>query len=248
MGLPCISEELDRCKGFPPHGLCRQHVQQLHSHISHISLLNEELNKIKHIGLVVHGVGLSLTNPKGIEPFLISIKDDLASLRKRHSQGKDIGGMHSYSLLIANYRGVMALPTEPPYCLIYLTVYDDKAEDKICFNTSGSPSGMCTSVCMCHSLLQFTDMEPENRRMFKGSHLIVPCGAQFEHLLPEITVPHNHRGLLVNPNTGKPYPMVPVGDFCLVDYFFSRCPRDSLLFHEGELSKLYKRGYSIPTY
>ena len=86
----------------------------------------------------------------------------------------------------------MALATKPPYCLMYSTVYDDEMEDKTLFNTKGSPSGMRTEVCICRSLLHLTNMEPDNRRKFKGRSLIVPHGAQYDHLLPEITAPCNH--------------------------------------------------------
>ena len=127
-------------------------------------------------------------------------------------------------------------------------VYDEEAKDQTYFNTSGSPLGMHTSVCICCSLLHLTNMEPEHRSSLKGSHMLVPHGTQFKHLLPEITVPCNHRVPLINHNTGKPYPMVPVGDFCLIDCFFPRYPRDSLLYYKDELSQLCKRRYSIPTY
>ena len=42
--------------------------------------------------------------------------------------------------------------------------------------------------------------------------------------------------------------MVVVGDFCLLDCFFPRCPGNSFLFCESDLAKLNKKGYSISAY
>ena len=215
-----------------------------------VFLSDEQLEEVKHvhIGLVVHCMASSLAAQAGIFPFVKSIEDDLAKARERWDHRKDIGGMHSYSLLIANSRGMMALPTEPPYCLVYPTVYDDQVVDKTHFNTKSSPSGMHTEVCMCHSLLHFTDKDPANRRKFEGSHLTFPHGAQYDHLFPEITTVCNHQGPLIDPNTGEPYPVVAVGDFCLMDSFFPGCPGDSFVFQESELTKVQKKGYCISTY
>ena len=51
-------------------------------------------------------------------------------------------------------------------------------------------------------------------------------------------MPHNHWGLLIDPNTGELYPMATVGDFCLVDLLFPGSPGDSLLFKEDDLNRL----------
>ena len=136
----------------------------------------------------------------------------------------------SYSCLVTNYWGVMALPTEPPYCLVYPMVYDDNAADKTHFNTVGCPSGMHTEACVCHSLLHLMDTNPTNRQK-----LII---AEW----------HNHCGPLMDLNTGEPYPMEVAGNFCLEDTFFPGCPRDSLVFHNSELTELVRQGYHIPTY
>ena len=159
------------------------------------------------IGLVVHHVGCNLYTQDGILPFMKSIEEDLAKVRDRCSHGKDAGGVCSYSLLVANYGGIMAIPTDPPYCLMSPTMYNDGVEDQTHFNMVASPSGMHTHVCMCHSLLQFADKDPKNRRTFEGSCLIVLHGAQYQNLFPEITTPHNHWGLLIDPNTRGPHPM-----------------------------------------
>ena len=127
-----------------------------------------------------------------------STEEDLAKVRDRCACGKD-------ALLVANYGGVTAVTTDPLYCLMYPTVYNEGLEDQTHFNTVASPSGMHTHVCMCHSL-QLVNKDPKNRRTYEGSRLIVPSGAQYQNLFPEITTPHDHWGLLLDPNTGSPTP------------------------------------------
>ena len=109
-----------------------------------IFLSDNELTAIKHmhIGLIVHCMGSKLAAQDGILPFVESIENDLTEARERQEQGKEV---------IANYGGVMALPMEPPFCLMYPTMYDDNVKDKTHFNTMGCPSGMCTDACMCCS-------------------------------------------------------------------------------------------------
>ena len=187
-----------------------------------------------HIGLVVYHVGCNLYTQDGILPFMKSIGEDLAKVRDRCAHSKDAGGVHSYTLLVANYGDIMAVSTDPLYCLMYPTMYNDGAEDQTHFNTVASPSGMHTCVCMCCSLLQFMDKDPKNRT-FEGSHLIVPCGTQYWEPL-------------IDPNTREPYPLEVVGDFCLKYAFFLGSPGDSLLFNEDDFARLKRRGFNISTY
>ena len=186
--------------------------------------------------LVSH-VGSELFGQDGILPFIESIESDLKQVREMCKQGREVSHMQSYTCLMANYGGMMALPTDPSYCLMYPTVY-----------TTGSPLGLCTKACVCHSLLHLMDMDPMNRQQFKGSCLLVLHGAQYKNLFPIITEPCNHRGLLIDLNTEQPYPMEVVGNFCLEDTFLPGCPGDSLLFHDDELAELAKQGFCIPTY
>ena len=97
-------------------------------------------------------------------------------------------------------------------------------------------------------LLQHADMEPVCRRTYKDSHLIIPHGAQYTTLFPEITVPCNHQGPLIDHNTGEPYPMAATGDFCFMDPIFPGSPGDSLLFKEDDLARLKRKGFCIPIY
>ena len=205
-------------------------------------------NEYVHIGLVVCHEECHLYMQDGILPFVKSIEADLEKVRDRQAQNKDPGRVRSYALLFANYGGVMANPTNPLYCLVYPTVYNNDTEDQNHFNTAASPLGMCTHVCMYHTLLQHVDNDPNHWRMYEGSHLIVPHGVQYRTLFPEIVTPHNNRGLLIDRNTGEPYPMADVGDFYLMDLLFPGSPGDSLLLKEDDLKRLKRKGFHVSIY
>ena len=212
-----------------------------------VFLSDEEHKCIQHlhIGLVVHHTGYNLYMQDEILPFVKSIEVDLEKMRDRHAHNKNPGGVHSYALLVANYGGVMAIPTNPLYCLVYPTVYNKDAENQNHFNTAASPSGMCTCACMCCALLQLVDKDPDNRRTYEGS---CSQSTQYRTLFPEIITPHNHWGPLIDPNTGEPYPMATAGDFCLKDPLFPGSPGDRLLFKEDDLDRLKRKGFCVSTY
>ena len=92
--------------------------------------------------------------------------------------------------------------------------------------------------CICHALLQHADLSTDHRQQHHGSCLVIPWGAQYDHLLPEIMMPHDYQVLLVDLSTGVPFPLVQVGDFQLEDNIFPRTPGDSLLYTNEELVKL----------
>ena len=205
-----------------------------------VFLSDEEHKGIEHvhIGLMVPHKECHLYMQDGILPFMKSIEADLEKARDRCTQNKDPGGVHSYSLLIANYGPIMAIPTDLLYCLVYPTMYNDDAEDQNHFNTADSPSGMNTHACMCHTLPEHVDKDPDCQRTYEDSCLIIPHSKQYRTLFPEIVVPHNHQGLLIDPNTGEPYPMATAGDFCLIDPLFPGSPGDTLLFKKDDLNRL----------
>ena len=203
-----------------------------------------------HLSLVVYRVSCNLYDQSGILPFITSIKEDLEKVRQRHDMGKDPGGVHSYVMLVANFGGIMAIPMDPPYCLVYPIVYNDDvaAQNQNHFNTVGSPSGLCTLDLMCHALLQHADLTEAHKWKYEGSCLIVPCGSQYKTLFSEITMPRNHQGLLIDHKSQKSYPMFVVGDFCLVDKVFLGTPGDSLLFNGKDLARLKRKGYQVSTF
>ena len=96
-----------------------------------VFLSDEEHQGIKHvhIGLVVCHEECHLYMQDGILPFVNSIEADLKKVRDRCTQNKDPGRVHSYALLVGNYGGIMAIPTNPLYCLVYPTVYNNDSKD-----------------------------------------------------------------------------------------------------------------------
>ena len=181
--LKCLVEH----KAFKPEDV-NENLYSCSMAILLIFLSDDVLTTIQHvhIGLIVHCVGSELFSQDGILPFIDSIETDLKQVREMCEQGKEDGWVQSYTCLIANYWGVMALPTEPPYCLMYPMVYDNNMKDKTHFNTTDSPSGLHTEACVCCSLLHLMDTDPANRQKFKGSHLLVPHGTQYKTLHPII--------------------------------------------------------------
>ena len=203
-----------------------------------------------HICLVVCRIGCNLYDQDGILLFINSIEEDLKKARMKWDLGKDPGGVCSYAMLVANFSGIMEVPTDPPYCLVYPVIYSDDVDIKNQnhLNTAASPPGLHTHGCICCTLLQYADLMEAHKQKYNGSHLIVPRNAQYKTLFPEITMPHNHQGLLINHCSRKPYPMVPIGDFSLVDKIFPGSPADSLLFNGEELARLKRKGYQVPTF
>ena len=141
----------------------------------------------------------------------------------------------------------MAVPTEPPYCLVYSNIYAASipTEDRNHFNVQGGPPGLHTNICICHALLQHVNLSKAHRWKYHGSCVVIPWGAQYNHLLPKITMLHNHWVPLIDLHMGEPFPMVPVGDFQLVDKIFPGMPGDSLLYNSDDLAKLWRMRFQV---
>ena len=140
------------------------------------------------------------------------------------------------------------MPTNP-YYLIYTNTYLSTVPllERTPFNTTGSPLGLCLGKCMCHTLLQVAGLSTERKWQYAGSHLIIPCGAQFTNRFPTIIESHNHNSPLRNAK-GVPYPMEAVRDFTLKDRIFPGILGNSLLFDGTELMRLQQKNYSILTH
>ena len=199
-----------------------------------IFLSNKVLTKIEHIHLsmVVQHIGLCLSYVDIVDKFLISIQQDLDAMRERGSNSQRL-----HCLFLVNYCSTMAIPTEPPYCLVYHRIYDKEADQSI-FNISSSPSTMHSSDCICHRLLHLMDMDSTNVRQCEVGCLLVPCGTQYNHLSPEITIPCNYMPLLIEVNTGQMYHTMSVGNFSLRDMMFTGSLGNSLLFSNADLVSL----------
>ena len=78
----------------------------------------------------------------------------------------------------------MALPTDLPYCLVYPNIYSSTIpeKDRHHFNVRGGPPGLHTCMCICCTLLQHADTSTDHRQQHHRSHLVIPQGAQYDHL------------------------------------------------------------------
>ena len=246
---PAYLKSLVNDNSFQPEGV-KPNVYSSTTAILIVFISNEEHQGIEHmhISLVVHCEECHLYMQDGILPFMKSTEADLKKVRDRRTQNKDPGGVRSYTLLVANYGGIMAIPTDPLYCLVYPTVYKEDTKDQNHFNTAASPSGMCTQACICCTLLQHADKDPVCWRTYEGSCLIIPHSTQYRTLFSEIVMPHNHWGPLIDHNSRELYPMATTGDFCLMDPIFPGSPGDSLLFKEDDLDRLKRKGFCVSTY
>ena len=113
------------------------------------------------------------------------------------------------------------------------------------FNVQGGPPGPQIHECMCCTLLQHVNPAIENQQRHCDGCLVIPQGAQYDRLLPEVVRPHNHWALLMDLKAGEVFPMVLAGDFALEDNIFPGTPGDSLLYTSKELDKLQRKGYQV---
>ena len=108
-----------------------------------VFLSDEQHTTIQHVhlSLVVCCVSCILYDQNGILSSINSIKEDLKKVRQNWDAGKDPGGVCSYAMLVTNFGGIMAVPMDPPYCLVYPVIYSDDTATKNQnhFNTVGSP-------------------------------------------------------------------------------------------------------------
>ena len=139
--------------------------------------------------------------PEKILDFVSDIEVNLKAVHDALTAGGDLGKRHAFCLFVNNYGGIMLVPTDPPYCLIYPMSYMKDVELDH-FDTHNNPTGTCLHCCICHTTLQYMNDDPHYHRAYGGSHLILPCGAQYkEQLFPEILEPQNHWVPLTDPIT-----------------------------------------------
>ena len=142
----------------------------------------------------------------------------------------------------------MSILTDPPYCLVYPTSYVKGIEPDH-FDTCNSPVGMRLHCCVGHVTLQFSNDDPKQCTKYVGSHLILPCGVQYnDQLYPPILEPWNHHSPLIDPTMVEPCPMEVVGNFRAVDPIFKGGYGDSLLYSEADLARLRWQNVYLPTF
>ena len=101
-----------------------------------------------YVGLVVCQVDSSLYSPSQISKFIQDTEGNLKvacnALKARCNPGKRC----TYCLFLDNLSGIMSIPTDPPYCLVYPTSYVKGIEPDH-FDTRNSPGGhACIIVCV----------------------------------------------------------------------------------------------------
>ena len=131
-----------------------------------------------YVGLVVHRVNSRLYSPNQINNFIQDIDVDLREAHDALKAGRDASKRHAYCLFVDNISGVMSVPTDPPYCLVYPTTYVKGAEPDH-FDTRNSPEGTRLHHCVCRATLQFSNTDPKQCTKYAGSRLVIPHGAQY---------------------------------------------------------------------
>ena len=194
-------------------------------------------------GLVVHHVGSCLYASEKILDFMSDIEVHLKVAHDALKAGGDPDKRCTFCLFVNNYGGIMSVPMDPPYCLIYPTSYVKDVEPDY-FNTHNNPAGTHLHCCICHATLQYMNDDPHYHRTYGGSHLILPHGAQYkEQLFPEILEPWNHQALLTDPITKEPFPMELMGDFRSTDPIFKGCYGNLFLYSDADSGS---KTYSFP--
>ena len=201
-----------------------------------------------YVGLVIHRVDSRLYSPSQIPDFIQDIEGNLRAARDALKAGCDPGKRRTYCLFVDNLSGIMSVPTDPPYCLVYPTSYVKGVKPNY-FNIHNSPTGMCLHHCVCCTTLLFSNSDPKLRTQYVGNCLILPRRVQYnDWLYPSILEWWNHCSLLIDPTTGEPCPQEVVGDFRATDPIFKGCYGDSLLYSDADLAQLRWEKVYLPTF
>ena len=136
-------------------------------------------------------------------------------------------------MLIGNYGGHMGFATEPPYCVAYAAEYRDKDPSKMTPREPINHSyAMVSDKMIVRRLLSVPNLDPSERKRTKGGRLLIPRGVQFgPKLFPELVIPRNHAGPLVDSAMGHDAPFRTVGSFRAVDPILPWFPRRSGIVH-----------------
>ena len=188
-----------------------------------------------YVGLVVCHVESHLYALEKILDFMSKIEVNLRVAHDALKAGCDPGKRCTFCLFVNNYGGMMSVPMDPPYCLFYSMSYMKEVEPDH-FNTHNNPTRTHLHHCICHATLQYMNDNPLYCRAYGGSHLILPCGAQYkEQLFPEILEPWIHGVPLIDPIIKEPFPMKLMGGFRSTDPIFKGCYGDLLLYSNVDL-------------
>ena len=147
------------------------------------------------IGNVIQRRGSPLGDISSINTVIDSIHSLLNTEHKKSPLK-----CRAYMMFIGNYGGHMAFTTDPPYCVAYATDYKDNDSSKMTpRDTLNHAYAMATSNMVVRRLLSLPNWEPMDRKQTKGGCLLILRGMHFcPGLFPEIVIPWNHAGPLVN--------------------------------------------------
>ena len=133
---------------------------------------NERITDV-YMGLIVHRVKSRLYTLDQILDFIKEI--DLKAVCDTLKAGGDPGKRCTFCLFVSNYGGTMSIPMDPPYYLIYPMSYMRDIEPDH-FDTHNNPARTHLCHCTCRATLQYTNDDPNQRREYSGSRLILPHG------------------------------------------------------------------------
>ena len=195
------------------------------------------------IGCVIRRFGAPLGDVSSVRTVIDSVRSILKTEADKQRPHR-----RAYMMLIGNYGRHMGFATEPPYCVAYAAEYRDKDPSKMTPHEPLNHSyAMVFDKMIVRRLLSVPNWDPSERKHTKGGRLLIPRGVQFgPKLFPELVIPRNHAGPLVDSATGHDAPFRTVGSFQAVDPIFSGFPGDLALFTAEEVAKLKELGVLTP--
>ena len=182
-----------------------------------------------YVGLVVRRVDCCLYRPNLINNFIQDIDVNLweahDALKARHDASKRC----TYCLFVDNLSGIMSIPTDPPYCLVYPTTYVKGAEPDH-FTLRTVPWGCAYTVVCAEPPCSSVALIPSSALNTEGV-----TSSYHDRLFLTIVELWNHRSPLIDPVTGETCLMEVVGDFRATDPIFKGSYRDSFLYSDDDL-------------
>ena len=180
------------------------------------------------IGNVIQRHGSPLGDISSINTVIESIHSILDTKRKKSPLK-----CRAYMMFIGNYGRHMAFATDPPYCVAYAVDYKHTSDPSKM--TPHEPLNhaysMVTNNMVVRRLLSLPNWDPSDRKQTKGGHLLIlliPRGVQFgPGLFPEIVIPHNHAGPLIDSITWQEVPFWTIGPFRAIDTILPQFSRGS---------------------
>ena len=158
-----------------------------------------------HIGLVIIRQGYKVGDQASIVPYISFIQNQLVETRTwAQTRKSSLPQPHSFCLFVEDYKSMMALLTEPLYCLVYpIRFFNDTPTDlRNQLHTDLFPPGLHCQECVCCWLIQQANLHKKWETSMGSSCFLLPRGAQYDdNPLPLLIRPQNHRSLLMDPIT-----------------------------------------------